>query len=628
MIPPRSAFGASPPGGRHRRTGGAGSAVAAWLAGASRGVCLLAAITVFSAAAGAQTQPAPKTLRYAFPIAETTFDPAKVSDLYSRIITSHVFAAPYKFDYLARPYKMQPDTAAAMPEVTDDFRTWTIRIRPGIYFADDPVFKGRKRELVAQDYVYSWKRFYDPKNKSPSYSSYNEEGVIGLQALREEALKNNKPFDYDRPVEGVRALDRYTLQFKLERPRPRFIYTIADASLFGAVAREVDEFYGDAVGDHPVGTGPFRLVQWRRSSQMVLERNPNFRELLYDAEPNADDVQGQALAARFKGRRLPMVDRVEVSVIEEDQPRWLAFLNREIDLVAVPLSFSTQAAPGGKLAPNLARQGVQLARIVNPDVTLFYFNMEDPVVGGYTAERVALRRAISLGYDLHREISLLRRGQAIPAQTVAAPGSFGYDPAFKTENSEYNVPRAKALLEMYGYVDRDGDGWREQPDGSPLVVQYATTPDAISRQFDELWQINMTKIGIRIDFRTAKWPEHLKAARAGQLMMWSLGYSSASPDVQEGLQVLYGPAAGGQNLPRFKHARFDELYERTQAMPDGPERLALLREAFMIVTAYAPQKYIVHRIVTDLMHPWLVGYRRPLYGRQFWHYVDIDGSPP
>jgi len=249
-------------------------------------------------------------------------------------------------------------------------------------------------------------------------------------------------------------------------------------------------------------------------------------------------------------------------------------------------------------------------------------------VGGYTPERVALRRAISLGYDLHREISLLRRGQAIPAQTVAAPGSFGYDPAFKTENSEYNVPRAKALLEMYGYVDRDGDGWREQPDGSPLVVQYATTPDAISRQFDELWQINMTKIGIRIDFRTAKWPEHLKAARAGQLMMWSLGYSSATPDVQEGLQVLYGPASGGQNLPRFKHARFDELYERTQAMPDGPERMALLREAFMIITAYAPQKYIVHRIVTDLMHPWLVGYRRPLYGRQFWHYVDIDGSPP
>jgi ABC-type transport system substrate-binding protein len=590
---------------------------------------LLAALALAAAAHVALAQaaaPAPRVLRYSFPAAETSFDPAQISDLYSRTVTAHLFAAPYKYDYLARPYRMRPDTAAAMPEVSADFRTWTLRIRPGIHFPDDPAFQGRRRELVAQDYVYSWKRFYDPANKSPNYSSYNEEGVIGVEALRQEALKTGRPFDYDREVEGVRALDRYTLQFRLAEPRPRFIYTLADASLFGAVAREVVEHYGQRIGEHPVGNGPFRLVQWRRSSLMVFERNPEYHQPRYDAEPNPDDAQGQALAARFKGRRVPLVDRVEVAVIEESQPRWLSFLNGQFDLIAVPLEFTNQAAPGGKLAPNLAKKGVQMSRIVNPDITLFYFNMEDPVVGGYAPEQVALRRAISLGYDIPREITMLRRGQAIPAQTAAAPGSFGYDAHFKTENSDYDVPRAKALLEMYGYVDRDGDGWRERPDGSPLVIQYATTPDAISRQFDEMWKKNMDALGIRLDFRTAQWPEQLKAARAGQLMMWSLGYSSATPDVQEGLQLLYGPAAGGQNLPRFRHARFDEIYERTQAMPDGPERLALLREAFMLVTAYAPHKYVVHRIVTDLMQPWLVGYRRPLYGRQFWHYVDIDDA--
>src|SRR5258706_8109488 len=162
------------------------------------------------------------------------FDPATVNDLYSRIVNSHIFEAPYKYDYLARPFKIKPNTAAAMPEVSDDFKTWTIRIRPGIYFADDPAFKGKKRELTAQDYVYAWKRPYDPANKSPSYSNFNEEGVIGVDALRQEAIKNNKPFDYDREVEGVRALDRYTLQFKLAKPRPRFIYTIADHSPFVA----------------------------------------------------------------------------------------------------------------------------------------------------------------------------------------------------------------------------------------------------------------------------------------------------------------------------------------------------------------------------------------------------------
>ena len=232
----------------------------------SRLLLALAASLLLGTAAAQPAAPAPKTLRYAFPIAETAFDPAQVSDLYSRIVTSHVFAAPYKFDYLTRPYRMQPDTAAAMPEVSDDFRTWTIRIRPGIYFADDPAFKGHKRELVAQDYVYAWKRFYDPKNKSPSYSSYNEEGVIGVDALRQEALKNNKPFDYDRPVEGVRALDRYTFRIRLAEPSPRFHYVFADNAVMGAVAREVVQ---DAQGNY-LNHGSWKMFNERGNACMRI----------------------------------------------------------------------------------------------------------------------------------------------------------------------------------------------------------------------------------------------------------------------------------------------------------------------------------------------------------------------
>jgi ABC-type transport system substrate-binding protein len=583
------------------------------------------ALAVNASAADPVAPREPKVLRYAFSAAETGFDPAKVNDLYSRIINSHIFDAPYKFDYLARPFKVKPNTAESMPEVSDDFRTWTIRIKPGIYFADDPVFKGRKRELVAADYVYAWKRPYDPANKSASYSNFNEEGVLGVDELRQEALKTGKPFDYDREVEGVRALDRYTLQFKLAKPRPRFIFTIADHSPFGAVAREVVEAYGDHISEHPVGTGPFRLTTWRRSSKMVLERNQNFRELFFDAEPNADDAEGQAIAQRLKGRRLPMVDRVEIAVIEEGQPRWLSFLNNDFDLIwQVPSDLMPIAAPNNRLAPHLAKRGISMQRIVNPDITLIYFNMEDPVVGGYTPEKVALRRAISLGYNIEAEIRSVRRGQAVPAQSVVAPGTSGYDPTYKSEASEYSPARAKALLDMFGYIDRDGDGWRDMPDGSPLVLQSATLTDSIYRQFDEVMKKSMDAIGIRVIFRPAQFPEQLKSARAGRLMTWSLGNSASSPDFQDELQLLYGPASGGQNLPRFKLKRFDELYERMQLLPDGPERLAALREAQALVTAYAPHKYNVHRIVTDLAQPWLIGYRRPLFGRQFWQYVDID----
>jgi ABC-type transport system substrate-binding protein len=591
----------------------------------------LAATALLICALGHAQTTAPKVLRYAFPAGETGFDPAQINDLYSRIITAHIFEAPYKYDYLARPFLVKPNTASALPEASDDFRTWTIRLRPGIYFADDPAFGGKRRELVAQDYVYAWKRFYDPVHKSPVYSSFNELGVIGMNALREVALKNKTAFDYDREVEGIRALDRYTLQFKLEAPRPRFAQGIlADNSLFGAVAREVVERYGDKISAHPVGTGPFRLTSWRRSSLITLERNPAFREVLFDAEPNADDAPGQAIAARFKGRRLPMIDKVEVAIIEESQPRWLAFLNAQFDFVTVPLEFSTLAAPKGRIAPNLARRGIELHRISNPDFTLFYFNMEDPVVGGMDEAKVALRRAISLASDTRREIDLLRRGQAIPAQSLVSPWTYGYDPAYKSINSDFDPARAKALLDLYGYVDRDGDGWREQPDGRPLVLEYASQPDSISRQMDELWKKNMDAVGLRLLVKAGRWPEQLKAARAGQLMIWQLGYSAADPDIQQGLQILYGPDAGGQNLARFKNARFDDIYRRMASMPDGPERLALLREAQNLISAFAPHKYNVHRIVLDLTHPWLVGYRRPLFGRQWWQYVDIDENkrPP
>ncbi len=333
-----------------------------------------------------------KVLRYAFIAAETGFDPAKISDLYSRICTAHMFEALYRFDYLARlPSKVVPHAAAAMPEIGDDFKTWTIRIRPGVYFADDPAFKGKPRELVAADFAYAWKRHFDPVNKDPNYTGFKEEGVLGVDELREAAIRDKKPFNYDTPVDGLRALDRYTLQFRLAEPRPRFLYTLADSSICGAMAREVVEFYGDSIAEHPVGTGPFRLAQWRRSSFIAFDRNPNYRKVRYDAEPAADDAVGQALLAKFKGRELPMIDRVEVSIIEESQPRWLSFLNGEIDvLMSVPLEFAAQAAPGGKLAPWLAKRGVQMDRFANADRTLYYFNMEDPIVGGLTPDKVAL----------------------------------------------------------------------------------------------------------------------------------------------------------------------------------------------------------------------------------------------
>jgi ABC-type transport system substrate-binding protein len=566
-----------------------------------------------------------KVLRYPFEVAESGFDPAQLSDIYSRIVTAHIFDGLYEYDHLARPFRIRPCTADGMPETSEDFRVWTVRVRPGIYFPDDPAFKGVRRELVAEDYVYSLKRFFDPRWKSPAYGGMNELRLLGMAPLRNDALKTRKPFDYDTPAEGLRTLDRYTLQFRFEQPQPRFLESLSGGDLWGAVAREVVEAYGDDIPAHPVGTGPFRLGEWRRSSRIVLERNPSYREVVYDAEPNADDAEGQELLRRFKGRRLPMIDRVEISIIEEIQPRWLSFLNKQQDVMwLLPYDFVNIAAPGGKLSPALAREGVRMYRALASDVTLTYFNMEDPVVGGYTPEKVALRRAISLAIDVDQEIRLYWRGQAVPAQSALVPNTTGYDPSFRSANSQYDLAQAKALLDIFGYVDRDGDGWREQPDGSPLVLDWATTPDQRARQRDELRRKDMNALGIRVNFKPAKWPENLKNARAGKLMVWNLGSSAAGPDGGSALDRAATIHKGGQNLARFSNRQFDELYTRIKSMPDGPERERLFFEGKRILTAYAPYKNHVHRILTDLTWPWVIGFRRPPYWLSWWQYVDVD----
>jgi ABC-type transport system substrate-binding protein len=562
-----------------------------------------------------------KVLRYAFRVAETGFDPAQISDLYSRTIAANIFDAPLQLEFLARPVRARPNTAAAMPEVSADYKTFTFTLKPGIYFTDDPAFKGQKRELVAQDYVYSIKRHYDPKLKSPSLYSFENDKVLGLSELRQELIKAGKPFDYDREVEGLRALDRYRFQIKLGEGNPRFLDDMTDGSVVGAVAREVVEAYGDKIMDHPVGTGPFKLGEWRRSSRIVLDRNPGYREVYYDEEAPADNPQAQAIAAKLKGRRLPMI-----GIIEENQPRWLSFLSKEYDLVEeVPAEFADRVMPGGQLAPNLKRTGIQMVRYARSDVALSLFNLEDPMVGGYTPERVALRRAISLAVDLDKEIRLVRKRQAMPAQGPIGPGSWGYDPAFRSEMSEFNLARAKALLDLYGYVDKDGDGWRDQPDGSALLLDYATQSDGEKRQLAEQWQKNMDALGVRIKFRIAQWPENLKASRAGKLMMWGVGWS-AGPDGAGFLELGYGPNKGQANHSRFDLPAFNAIHEKQKALPNGPERQALMTQAQALMVAYVPYKVHVHRIWTDLAQPWVVGYQRNVFLREFWKFVDIDSA--
>lgn len=567
-----------------------------------------------------------KVLRYSMEKAETGFDPAQVPDAYSREIIDNIIEPPLRYDLLARPLKLRLATAQSLPEMAADFRELTLKIRPGIFFADDPAFHGRARELTAADYAYSLRRHFDPRLHSVAYADLLGDDILGLQALRERAQNRAMPFDYDSPVEGLRVVDRYTLRIRFGHPSPRFPLKLAESIYAGAIAREVAEMYGDAIMEHPVGTGPYRLVQWRRASFIALERNPRFRDEFYDEQPAADDIEGRATAQRLHGRREPMIDRVEVSIIEEPQPSWLAYVGGAFDMTLVPYEFAVVAAPGGHLAANLARRGMHLHLVSQPDVLYTYFNMDDPVVGGYTPERVALRRAIALGYDNAEEIRLLRKPLAIPAQGFVAPLVSGYDPAYRSNMNDYDPVRARALLDMYGYVDVNGDGYRERPNGGALVLHMATQPDTTARQLNELWQKKMDAIGIRIVFERKQWPEQMKQSRAGKLQMWTLGASSDEPDPEDLLALGYGPSKGEGNWSRFDLPDFNADFRRIHELPDGAERAMAVAQAQKLLLAYMPMKTHVHRVRLVLAQPWLEGYPANPFVNGYWRFLDIDAA--
>src|SRR5258706_5114237 len=516
--------------------------------------CILAAVS-----AGVWAQQ--KVLRVPFIIAETNFDPAFTSDLYSNNIIEEIFEARLTYRWLARPAKLKPATLEALPEITDEGKTYTLRLKKGIYFSDDPAFEGRKRELTAADYDFAFKRLMDPKVSSPNLWLI-EGRIAGLEETIAKARKDGR-FDYDVKVPVIEVVDRYTLRIRLAKPDYNFLYILAMQNV-GAQAREVVEKYGNDIGAHPVGTGAFRLAEWKRSSRIVLARNENFRELYFDAEPPPDDSLSQQLYAEMKGKRIPQLDRVEVSIIEESQPRWLAFLNNELDWINLPYEFKNMAIPGEKLAPWLTKRGVRYIPTVEPVVTYLYFNMKDPVWGGYTPDKIALRRAISLAYNNAEEISLIRNGTAIEARSPIPPGVLGYDEKFTTGKT-YDPAKAKALLDMFGFVDRDGDGWRDMPDGSPLTLVYATGPSQLERLFLVLWKKNLDSVGIRMEPLIEKWPDLRKKSKLGKLQSWGLAWGADYPDGENFFQLLYGPNCGSAKHGVFQLPPFDPPHRRAHA---------------------------------------------------------------
>lgn len=560
-----------------------------------------------------------KVLRIAFPIAESGFDPVRVNDLYSNTITHALFHTLVTWDWMAKPAKLVPYAAETMPEVSEDGTTYTFRIRKGLLFTPDAAFKGKRRELTAYDFAYTLKRHADPKSRSPQLSDL-EDKILGFAEANRAAVSSGR-FDYDADIPGIQVLDRYSLRIKLIRRERNFLTLLANPYA-GGMAREVVEHYGhEAVMSNPVGTGPYKIEKWIRGSKIILAANPDFPAFTWDFEASADDEADKRVAAQMKGRKMPQIGRVEISIIEEPQSTWLAFSSKSIDSIAVPPSFIEKALDANnRLLPSWTEQHVGMYRSVEPDIRYQFFNLKDPVIGGYSKEKIALRRAIILGYDVDEEIRVIRKNQAVKAEQMVAPVIPGHDPNYRSI-VRYDPGLANALLDQFNYR-KGADGYRSLPDGKPLVFTIYSTTNSIDRERDELWKRSMDRIGIRLEVKKDKFPELLKQGKQCAIPSWALGWTRSS-ESEFVMKLLSSKTIGQNNYACFESKEYDQYFEDLKRLPDGPERTRVLHNMYRLMEVYGVLGLSSTSIATRLHHPWVEGYRKhPLLLSDF-HLMDI-----
>ncbi|MFV5368785.1 ABC transporter substrate-binding protein [Acinetobacter junii] len=581
-------------------------------------VALFSTVIVFAPLGNAKTPAqADKVLRIAFEAPDDGFDMVKTFNFYSGNVADVIFERLLQYDYLANPVKLVPATAQSMPVIKENGKVYIFKIKPGIYFTADPAFKGQRRELIAEDYVYSVKRILDPKNHSSSYA-FIDQKIVGANALVEQAKQTGR-FNYDAKIEGVKALDRYTLQFTLTQPDYNFPYILA-YSTFGATAREVVDYYKDRLGMHPVGTGPYMLSKYVPRSKIELVANPDYRGFVWNFKSTGTAWDNQ-LVKEMTGKKMPQIGKVNISIIEEEQSRWLAFQSKQLDFDKLTSSSIPKVLDqNNQLKPAMRQKGIRLYPNKEAEITYTMLNMRDPIIGGNSLDKIALRRAIAMSFNVDEYIRILRKGQAVKAEMLVPAGVNGHNPKYRSSIG-YNPTLANKLLDHFGYK-KGVDGYRNLPNGKALVLKINTESGSSSVMYSELWKKNLDAIGIRADFRVSNFADNLKAATQCQYMIWGGAWHADYPEGENFTQLLYGPNVGRGNQSCYSSSAYDGLYK--QAMQQPPEkRMPYYEKMSRQIEADNPLILQDTRIRNWVIQSHVQGFKAHPIMNSNWQYLDI-----
>ena len=431
------------------------------------------------------------TLFTAFSLPPKRLDPVISYSANEWAFIGQIYEPPLQYNYLKRPYVLEPLTLTEMPVVcyldaegrsVDEnssrivYTEYTLHLRDDVRYQNHPSFvknaegtllygnldekalskieslddfeKQATRRLEAEDYAYAVKRMAVRQNHSPILDTMMQY-IVGLKKFSKKISKvaqkkREKGERLDlRPyaIEGVKVLDARTLVIRIKGRYPQFLYWLS-MNFFAPIPWEADLFYQQkgliakniTFNWFPVGTGAYYLAQNDPNRVMRLRANPNFHEERYPELSQAEAVHSGISSVLLKdaGKKLPFIEEVVYTLEKESIPLWNKFLQGYYDASGISSEAFDQAVQVSSagtmgLSKTMKQKGISLKSSVQPSIFYMAFNMADPVVGGYSEAAKKLRQAISIAQNEEEYITIFMNERGIPAQGPIPPGIFGYE---------------------------------------------------------------------------------------------------------------------------------------------------------------------------------------------------------
>lgn len=495
----------------------------------------------------------------------TSLFPVAVNDVYSTHIISNTYESLFRFDQ--KTLETKPGLAESF-DIDNSKTVYTFQIREGVKFHDDECFSGGTgREMDANDVKYCLD-FVCSTHESNKWSSLFRDVIIGVDEYQNGTSKS---------VEGIKVIDKYTLEIKIEDPLSSLPDMLALMSTAIYPKEAIDHYGYDGLNNHMVGTGPFIAIAIENGNKVEFKKNKEYWR--------TDEF----------GNQLPFLNRVEVSFIKDKKAELDAFKADELDMVwGLPVEEIQNIMGTLEEAKEGKNKEFEVQSVNSLNIQYYGFKFTDKVFSN-----VNVRKAFNYAINRDSLVEFVLDGEGVPAHNGFVPPMSGY-PHEKVKGFTYDPVKAKALMAKAGYA---------KGKGFPELTLYLNKSGGVNVKIAEfLISMLENNLGVKIVMETMPMSELFPKVEAGELSFWRFGWIADYPDPATFLNLFHssnteGKEGEGNNYFSYLNPEYDKIFEAATKEIDAEKRNDLYAKADQIVIDDAVVMPIMFTVGIRLVNP-------------------------